>query len=363
MTGDQVTVERIVKPGANTVERVTFLDALKATGIVMVVAVHVLSGLPLAPELEDSLLFIVGTVAVPLFLLADGFLFAHQWTGKADFSYGEYIKKSSVRLLVPWAAFSGLYMAMRAGTEMLGLTPDTIIIGNSCGGLIKVLYLSQLSHHMYFLLSLFLVRLGTVIVQPMLTWSRLAWSGTLLLYIGLYVSSNLKQWFFPGADPVLLALWALQFYILGVLLQKWHEQVRAAAVWLSPGGLALAAAGWWFLPASSLFIVQLLYLVGTYATLLSLTDVTRWRFTMGRDTMGIYLLHSPYVLWVVVSMLLTFAPASPVGTFLVATATASAISWGITRMIAKHPMGRVILGHPQFSDSGIAMDRCSEVRT
>jgi fucose 4-O-acetylase-like acetyltransferase len=342
---DQRATARAAMLGRSASERMTFLDAMKATGIVMVVAVHVLSRVQLAPAMQEGLLFLVGAVAVPLFLVSDGFLFAHQWAGKDNFLYGAYIRKSVRRLLLPWAVFSILYLLMRFASELNGLVRETIILGKGLSGLATVFYYSELSHHMYFLLSLFLVRLGTVAVKPMLRYSGGVWFGLTLSYIALYVSSNPKRWFPPGADPVLLAMWGMQFYLLGVVLRKWHEQIKPTAGWIGLTGLGLATLGWFVLSPTSSFLVQLTYLVGMYGALLKITAVTSWKFTMGYDTMGIYLLHAPYVVWIVVAVLSSLAPTNHLGVVVVASISTAAISWGISRVLGKYSFGRLLLGH------------------
>ena len=342
---DQLSTSCASIPGRSADERMAFLDAIKATGIVMVVAVHVLSRVQLAPAMQEGLLFLVGAVAVPLFLVSDGFLFAHQWAGKDNFLYGAYIRKSVRRLLLPWAAFSMLYLLMRFAIELKGLVQETIVLGKSLSGLATVFYYSELSHHMYFLLSLFLVRLGTVAVKPMLRHSGGVWFGLTLSYIALYVSSNPKRWFSPGADPVLLAMWGMQFYLLGVVLRKWHERIKPTAGWIGLTGLGLATLGWSVLPPASSFLVQLVYLVGIYGALLKITAVTSWKFTMGYDTMGMYLLHAPYVVWIVVAVLSSLVPTNHLGVVVVASIATAAISWGISRVLGKYSAGRLLLGH------------------
>ncbi len=345
MSSEAFTAARAVMLGRSAGERMTFLDAIKATGIVMVVAVHVLSSVQLAPAMQEGLLFLVGAVAVPLFLVSDGFLFAHQWTGRDNFLYGAYIKKSVRRLLLPWAAFSMLYLLMRFAIELKGLVQEPIILGKGLGGLATVFYYSELSHHMYFLLSLFLLRLSTVVVKPMLKYSGGVWFGLTFSYIALYVFSDPKHWFSPGADPVLLALWGMQFYLLGVVLRKWHEQIKPTAGWIGLTGLGLATLGWVMLSPASSFLVQLVYLVGIYGALLKIAAATSWKFTMGHDTMGIYLLHAPYVVWIVIAVLSNLIPTNHLGVVVVASLSTAAISWGISRMLSTYSFGRLLLGH------------------
>jgi hypothetical protein len=164
-------------------------------------------------------------------------------------------------------------------------------------------------------------------------------------YIVLYVFSNPKHWFSPGADPVLLALWGMQFYLLGVVLRKWHEQITPAAGWIGLTGLGLTTLGWYVLLPASSFLVQLVYLVGIYGVLLRITVASSWKFTMGYDTMGIYLLHAPYVVWIVVAGLASLVPTNHVGVVVIASIATAIISWGITKVLGKYLFGRLLLGH------------------
>ena len=263
--------------------RISFLDGLKSVGIVMVVAVHTLSRVALDAHSNEVMTFLVGAVAVPLFFVADGFLFAHKWTGHSQFDFATYLRKNALRLLLPWAAFSGLYAVIRIGLEFKALTRDTILLGNDLPGIVKVLYLSGLSHHMYFLLSLFVVRLGIFGFSGMLQRSRWVWLAVCVAYIGLYVSGDMKQWFFEGADPLLLACWGLQFFLLGVVFQKWDSVLKPRALWVGAICLGVTAGLWGTAPRSFSFLTQLFYLVGSYAMVLAVAERTKWKFSMGND--------------------------------------------------------------------------------
>jgi surface polysaccharide O-acyltransferase-like enzyme len=332
-------------PGVNQAAgRISFLDGLKATGIVMVVAVHALSRVALDAHSHEVMMFLVGTVAVPLFFVADGFLFAHKWTGHSQFDYTAYLRKNALRLLLPWAAFTSLYAVIRIGLESKALTRDTILLGNDLPGIAKVLYLSGLSHHMYFLLSLFVVRLGISGVSRMLQRSRWVWLVVCVAYIGLYVSGDVKRWFFAGADPLLLACWGLQFFLLGVVLQKWHGMLKPRALWVGAICLGVTAGLWGTAPRSLSFLTQLFYLVGSYAMVLAVAERTNWGFSMGNDTMGIYLLHAPYVIWAVAAVLTCVRPPDEVSTMLSLTALTVLLSWLLTRLMGMNMIGRFMLG-------------------
>lgn len=324
--------------------RILFLDGLKATGIVMVVAVHALSQVALDAHSHEAMMFLVGTVAVPLFFLADGFLFSHKWTGQTQFGFTTYLWKNVLRLLLPWAAFSGLYAVIRVGLEFNALTRGTILLGNDLWGIVKVLYLSGLSHHMYFLLSLFVVRVGVFCFSDRLQRSRWMWLAVCVMYTVLYVFGDVKRWFFEGADPLLLACWGLQFFLLGIVLQKWHGMLKPRALWVGATCLGVTACLWGTVPKSLAFLSQLFYLLGSYAVVLAVAERTKWKFSMANDTMGIYLLHAPYVIWGSAAVLTLVCPPDQVSTMLLITAATVLLSWLLARTMRMNTMGRLMLG-------------------
>ena len=332
-------------PGVNwAAGRISFLDGLKATGIVMVVAVHALSRVAVDAQSYDVMMFLTGTVAVPLFFMADGFLFAHKWTGQSRIDYPAYLRKNALRLLLPWAAFTVLYALIRIGLEFKSLTRDTILLGNDLPGIVKVLYLSGLSHHMYFLLSLFVVRIGMIGFSRMLQKSRWIWLAVCLAYIGFYVGEDVKRWFFAGADPLLLACWGLQFFLLGVVLQKWHNTVKPRALWVAAICLSITAGLWGNAPRSLFFLIQLSYLVGSYAMVLAVAEQTKWVFSMGNDTLGIYLLHAPYIIWAVTALLAELRLTDQVGTVLLVVTLTVLLSRLLTKLMGMTVIGRLMLG-------------------
>ena len=142
--------------------RIVFVDALKAIAIVCVVAVHAISQVRIEGQGREALMFVFGAIAVPLFFLVDGFLFSDKWSTRDDFDFQAYVMRSVRRLLVPWTTFTLLYALCRLVPESLSLPRENVLLGNSLPGIAKIVYLSGLSQQMYFLLSLFVVRLTAV---------------------------------------------------------------------------------------------------------------------------------------------------------------------------------------------------------
>lgn len=325
-------------------ERMRWLDALKATGIVMVVAVHVATRIDMSEVNGDLIRYLLGTIAVPLFFVADGYVFSWKFTNTAQLAYVSFIKKSSMRLLVPWAAFTVLYTLFRIILEWLRLTRETVLLGNDLLGVIQVIYLSGVSPHMYFLLSLFIIRLGTVGCSRMLRWPSWVWIGISIGYIGLYHLGQPKDWFLPGADPILLAFWGLQFYFLGIVFQKTLSWLTYYSMPLSLACVVATISLRLFFPESLVFVSQIFYLLAACLMLLWVTDKTRWSFSLGEDTMGIYLLHAPYVVWGVTMMVLAIGSPFPLIALVFSTGVSVILSWIGARWMSRCAAGRLLLG-------------------
>jgi len=197
---------------------------------------------------------------------------------------------------------------------------------------------------MYFLLLLFVVRLTTIGIIRLLRGSKWWWLTVFASYATVYGSTNATRWFFAGADPLLLAFWGLQFYVLGIVLQKWQETLAPTTPWFGPACVVLSFGIWSQISNAASSLSQLIYLVGTYATVGAIAERASWGFSLGRDTMGIYLLHAPYVLWVAAAFFMHVFPADSVVTVLCVTAVTLLVSWGLTNLARKTQWGRVMLG-------------------
>jgi hypothetical protein len=226
----------------------------------------------------------------------------------------------------------------------LKVTRETVLLGNDFVGIVQVIYLSGISPHMYFLLSLFIVRLGTIVFHGMLRWSFWVWLAVSFGYTGTYHFMNPKEWFFLGADPVLLACWGTQFYFMGVMFQKGLGSIRCYAVPLLVFCVGATISLRLMAPAGIQFISQVFYLAAACIALLLITDRTRWSFSIGQDTMGIYLLHAPLVVWGVTALVTTVLGHASIMAFVVATCMSALFSWLGARLMSRSPGGRLVLG-------------------
>lgn len=323
--------------------RVAFIDNLRLYGMLMVVGVHALGRAQLPMSMETRIAFIVGTVAVPIFFLADGFLFAFYGDRKEGFDYCAYMKKSAYRLLVPWFAFSCLYIVLRLGLERLGYLQYPVIMGGGADDVLRVMYLSMAAPQMYFLLSLFLVRTIAPLYKQSLDWP-VQWSVLgFLAYTAVFRSINAKSFFLPGADPVLLAFWGLQFYLLGIVLYRFHPSVRQIAVWAAVCGVVVCIGFRLYWPEYQA-IIQYAYLAAIYAMSILVTHRCAPSPAMARYNMGIYLMHTPVLLTITsISLGMLFDKAS-VLFFVAATISTFLLSATVTKGMMGVPGLRIILG-------------------
>ena len=323
--------------------RIAFIDDLRIYGMFMIVGVHALGRTQLSESMEAVIAFIVGTVAVPIFFLADGFLFAFYQAGSQALDYKRYVLKSIYRLLVPWISFSFLYAILRLVLEYLGYLHDRVVIGNGPIGFLSAMYFSLAAPQMYFLLSLFFVRMLACFYKKLLEhpalWSLL----TFFAYLIIFRNVDVKSYFFPGADPLLLALWGLQFYLLGMVLCRLHDTVLCTAVWLFVVGGAVFIGCKIYRPEYSA-VIQYTYLITVYAMSLILTRRFPAAPKLARYNMGIYLLHTPIILSLVSLALGKVLDKTHILYFTAITVTTFVLSAIAARGIANTPHVRMVLG-------------------
>jgi surface polysaccharide O-acyltransferase-like enzyme len=323
-------------------DRIAFLDDLRLIGIIMVVGVHALGRAHLDQPIEEWFRFVVTTIAVPIFFLVDGFLFARTSTSNHEFSYKSYVVKSYWRLLLPWIVFSLLYTCLRGLLESRGLLSEQVILGHTPQGIAAAIYLSMVAPQMYFLLSLFIIRLGTILYRRMVMMP-LVWTAIVFLfYTVTFRNSNAKAFFYPGADPILLALWGLQFYFLGIVLFRLHHIVSKIPIWVMSAGFGRLVV----LKQASIApgLIQYSYLLAAYALGLVMAERFMQPLKIARYNMGIYLLHTPIVLTVIsTAMAIILSPAS-ILYYVLVTLMTFAVSALLAKSILAMPYISLILG-------------------
>jgi surface polysaccharide O-acyltransferase-like enzyme len=334
-------------------DRIFFLDSLRAAAIFMVVGIHSLGYCtPLPPNQKAILSFIVHTVAVPIFFSVDGFLFARKVFLRKENNYKDYVRKSLVRLILPWFVFSVFYTVMRYCFELSGFLNDHLILGHSFQEVLVSTYGSVIAGQMYFLFSLFLIRLCTpffrkiVLLQVHFT----AIFGLALCVISRACSSIVSPYLQieGGQEPLLHAIWGLQFYFSGIILYRTFQIIRPHRLLLPFFILFISAIIFQEVLGNILgnlknAIIQYLYL-GTLFFLFTIfqnpVSLVSW---IGKNTMGVYLLHAPIVLKAV-SIVVNKLPFAPIFNYIALLTITSMISIALVFIINKFSFGPILFG-------------------
>jgi peptidoglycan/LPS O-acetylase OafA/YrhL len=275
--------------------RLSYLDGLRGVAVIMVIGTHALNFVTLDPFTKNAIAFLVQTIAVPSFFLADGFLFMHRHADSKLFDYKAYLQKSAFRLLVPWATFTCIYSFLRLLIEYLGFVPERLILDATLQDLIFLSYMSGIAGHLYFLPVLFLIRtfsFGTRFLASLPACMLLL---IYLVYSTIFHSVDVKSFFLPGADPILLSLWGMQFYLLGMTLYKYNTRIGKQPFAVTFVMFALLIG----FQASMPFVAGLIqhtYLIGAYCSFMALAHLQNRLIDLGQHTMGIYLLHAPVII-------------------------------------------------------------------
>lgn len=337
--------------GHKTSKRILFLDNLRAVAILMVVGDHTLGYcIPLPEQQKHIVSIIVHTISVPIFFLVDGYLFARDTTYLKKNDYLLTIKKSIFRLILPWTIFSSFYAITRFFFELSGFLTNKIIIGHSFAEITLSTYGSIIASQMYFLLSLFLIRLCGPIFKFlanlhyfMLTIVFFCYSLTYTLCIDTitpYLEID------GGQEPILHALWGINYYLLGILLIKLSKSKYKATLSFS----FIFLMSYMLLkddyPQLGSLFIQYFYLVTSFSLFFYLNTKTSFLETVGKNTMGIYLVHAP-VLLKANSMIINNLVIPPILNYILLSATTFSLSFFVVVILKSIPFGQVLFGESQ----------------
>jgi surface polysaccharide O-acyltransferase-like enzyme len=203
---------------------------------------------------------------------------------------------------------------------------------------------------MYFLMSLFLIRLAAPVTMRVLRVE--SFQAFVLLFLTIHAAYRLT--FQPaavflsiegGQEPILHAWWGAQFYLMGIALYRflrpaYDKKALSLSLAVFSCGLLLnshfgfgALKDW--VQYSYLIVFFLLARVFPRRSLLG--DI------IGRNTMGIYLVHAP-VLLKGISLLLNKAVANPILSFLSILFATVAVSLLAALLFKTLPLGAFLFG-------------------
>lgn len=334
-------------------ERLAFIDSLRAIAILMVVSVHALGySMMLRPDLREMIAFIASTVGVPIFFLVDGYLFARSVLHLRNYNYHKYIRASVLRLLAPWAVFTLAYTLVRYGFELLGLLKERAILGHSLYEVVISAYGSVYAPQLYFLFSLFLIRVCSPLFKRILCIN--SYFALLVLFSSYYVAyraiiSPISAYLTidGGQEPVLHALWGIQFYLVGIILFKTSESLDLQKLFV-PFLLSFLCVllienryGSYGLK----YLVQYLYMLTFFLGFTFFQGKVPFLTSIGRDTMGIYLIHAPIVLKGV-SLIVDRFVFDPILSYVSVLIGTFGLSICIVFVVNSVPYGRILFGTP-----------------
>ena len=334
-------------------ERLAFLDSLRAIAIIMVIGVHTLSYcVELPHDLKQIISFVAHTISVPVFFLVDGYLFARSVIQLKNYTYNRYVRSSLSRLLAPWAVFTLAYTLARYAFELTGFPEEKFILGHSLQEVILSAYGSVYAPQLYFLFSLFLIRLCAPLFKKVLAIENYFFLLFLLcaywaIYQSIIPSTSTYLKIEGGQEPVLHALWGIQFYILGIVVFMTSQIMDLRKL---------------FIPFLLLFIlvllaekksrieglnylVQYLYLITMFLFFTLFQSGFNFLNVIGKNTMGIYLIHAPIVLKVT-SLIVNKFVFDPILSFLSILVGTFVIITSIAMIMISVPYGRLLIGTP-----------------
>jgi surface polysaccharide O-acyltransferase-like enzyme len=316
----------------------------------MVVAWHARGYCPELSATQGRFVFFLASVCVPIFFLADGYLFAESVVTGRPYTYRSYVHKSAVKLLVPWLFFTVLYALARYPLEQAGFLSDRLIVGRSPATMLLFGWGSVYAGQLYFLMSLFLIRLATPAVRRLCAMKRLK---AVFLCAAFYLAYRLvigpldHVIRIPGGqEPLLHALWGCQFYLFGVLLRLFNGAVARASSGIAAATLGvlivleLASPGA-LVPGRP--VTQYLYSLGVFTLFLRACRNKNGTSRIGRSTMGIYLFHAPLLLKAA-SIAGAKLPAPPLVVYFALTITVFLAAYCLGELVARLPYGSLLLG-------------------
>ena len=274
-------------------------DRLRGVAIVFVVAIHAFSYLKVpADGAWSAVWFVVHQTAVPAFFLADGWLYGKRhrqaMSGVAQIAF---LSSSARRLLLPWATFSILYLALRLVTQALGEAGGAPVQVNSPAAFLMAIWHGAAAEGLYFLPALMIVRLVTPQLHRLAAGSPTRALGlAILILVGwrLILEPRLPV---PavGVDPLLAAMTGLSFAAIGWALAEAPTRFALPAA-IVPAVL-LAGVGAMVEGRAAAMCFQTSAVLALWAVAVA----TPARFSppvewLGRRTMEIYLLHAPYII-------------------------------------------------------------------
>ncbi|MEM1230331.1 MAG: acyltransferase [Pseudomonadota bacterium] len=335
------------------VARLDALDAIRGVAILLVVGVHAQGyAQPMDATTATIMALIVNQICVPVFFLVDGWIEGHRTLKGRTGPYGEAVRSSARRLLLPWLLFTVAYGVARYLFERLGVLDSQIVYSASALEVLIAAWGSVYTPQLYFLVSLFLIRLLNPLHQSLVR--RFGFVPLALLALA---AALIYRWTSPvtvalldiegGQEPLLHAFYNYQFYLAGLALRHWPPSwsARRCATVLLIAYLGLCAAYLTLDLSGYGYYLKYPYLIGAF--LFAMTGALNWAplLALGRDTMPIYLLHVPIVMKLA-AILCAAVPVPALLSVLLVWSVTLALTLALIRLIRLLPYHGILFGEP-----------------
>lgn len=307
----------------------------------MVVGTHAAFYINLEANIHELVNQTLTLIATPIFFLVDGFIFSSKQKIALAFNYKTYLVNSTYRLLVPWFLFSCIFLVIRFMLEYFGFFTNHIVYGINIYEIPLLFYSSELSSQMYFLLSLFIIRTLTPLTIKLCSMHTFIVLIITAAYISFYNAVEIPKLFYYPLDPILHALWGIQFYFTGLLLTKLKTEKE----------LVLLSISLLLLIIISSLVTGNISPVKQFTYLLILFHISKWALnnvsffnTIGKQTMGIYILHVPLIVFPV-ALLSNQVTNNPNFQFVLVWLTTFIISFYASKILTQHKIGSIFFGN------------------
>ena len=271
-------------------QRITWIDAARGGGIILVVLGHALRGVHerglLDPAWFEALDTRIYAFHMPLFFLLSGIVFLDGLKGAHP---GRYVQSRFWRLIYPLLLWTYVFLAFKAAAGSMSNSPLET----------ADLFVSPIPGrwHFWFLWALFVIQIAFLAVLPLAGRVPDA-----VLAPGLLAVSIALLWLpLPGAlTPWIgLAVIHLPYFVAGICLGVVHRRLELPP-WAGASALAVFAVLVWTLPFAGMalplgplltaMVLSLLFVAVFVA--LGNGAAGRWFAVLGQASMAIFLAHT-----------------------------------------------------------------------
>ena len=259
---------------------------MRAIAIISVLCAHssYITSHSLWATLNSRLLLLMGLVGVPIFFINSGYFFYK----KAPVSYGLFIRKKLVKILIPWIILTSivyLYIVLRK--------PEASIFG-------YLKFIIGLGNFTYFLTVLLVFYLAFLKIK---FTNLVIGIGSVTSLISIYLTSTGILYFI---DPYINPLNWLVYFLAGVILSKYNllmPLIKALEplkyymliLLLIIIGIIIYKGYYSYYWNPSAFVFIPIFIIVAIIFLVQDNKVFRLLIRIGKITLPIYLLHSLFI--------------------------------------------------------------------